>query len=78
MTPLLMGKKRPDCQPPKAGKTTLLKSIARSVESKYPEIYLFILLIDERPEEVTVSKQPVVRRSSASADRTRYYNLTAQ
>lgn len=39
--------------PPKAGKTTLLKSIAQAIELQYPEIHLFILLIDERPEEVT-------------------------
>ena len=39
--------------PPKAGKTTLLKSIANSIEKNHPEVYLIALLIDERPEEVT-------------------------
>ncbi|KJR95966.1 MAG: transcription termination factor Rho [Peptococcaceae bacterium BRH_c4a] len=39
--------------PPKAGKTTLLKSIAHSITQNHPEIYLIVLLIDERPEEVT-------------------------
>ncbi|HEY9842119.1 MAG TPA: transcription termination factor Rho, partial [Candidatus Obscuribacterales bacterium] len=39
--------------PPKAGKTTLLKSIAASIAENYPEIMLIALLIDERPEEVT-------------------------
>lgn len=39
--------------PPKAGKTTLLKKIANSVATNYPEIDLIVLLIDERPEEVT-------------------------
>ncbi len=39
--------------PPKAGKTTLLKEIARSVSRNHPEISLIVLLIDERPEEVT-------------------------
>lgn len=39
--------------PPKAGKTTLLKEIANSVTQNHPEIYLIVLLIDERPEEVT-------------------------
>ncbi len=39
--------------PPKAGKTTLLKEIARSIESNHSEIELIVLLIDERPEEVT-------------------------
>ncbi len=39
--------------PPKTGKTTLLKKIAKSIENNYPDITLMILLIDERPEEVT-------------------------
>ncbi|MBQ9782785.1 MAG: transcription termination factor Rho [Clostridia bacterium] len=43
--------------PPKAGKTTLLKKIAKSIELNYPKIKLIILLIDERPEEVTDLKR---------------------
>ena len=39
--------------PPKAGKTTLLKQVARAVTANHPEMHLIILLIDERPEEVT-------------------------
>ena len=39
--------------PPKAGKTTLLKSIANSISANHPEVKLIVLLIDERPEEVT-------------------------
>jgi transcription termination factor Rho len=39
--------------PPKAGKTTLLKDIATAVLRNHPDVYLFVLLIDERPEEVT-------------------------
>ena len=39
--------------PPKTGKTTLIKQIARSIEENHPEAELFVLLIDERPEEVT-------------------------
>ncbi len=39
--------------PPKAGKTVLLKEIAHSISTNYPEAKLFVLLIDERPEEVT-------------------------
>ena len=39
--------------PPKTGKTVLLKKIASSIEKQYPEIHLMVLLIDERPEEVT-------------------------
>lgn len=44
---------------PKSGKTTLLKKIAKSIEKNYPEIELFVLLIDERPEEVTDMKRSV-------------------
>jgi transcription termination factor Rho len=39
--------------PPKAGKTTLLKKIAKGINANHPEIKLFVLLVDERPEEVT-------------------------
>ncbi len=39
--------------PPKAGKTTLLKKIANGINANYPDIKLFVLLVDERPEEVT-------------------------
>ena len=51
--------------PPKVGKTTLLKSIAQAIELTYPEVYLFILLIDERPEEVTDFEQSVNRMRKA-------------
>ena len=43
--------------PPKAGKTVLLKKIANAISQKYPDVYLMILLIDERPEEVTDMKR---------------------
>lgn len=43
--------------PPKAGKTVLLKNIANSIEAKYPEVEMIVLLIDERPEEVTDMKR---------------------
>ncbi|WP_223144600.1 transcription termination factor Rho [Deferribacter autotrophicus] len=45
--------------PPKAGKTMLLKSIANSITKNHPEVYLIILLIDERPEEVTDMQRSV-------------------
>ena len=45
--------------PPKAGKTTLLKEVARSVKRNNPNIHLIILLIDERPEEVTDIKEAI-------------------
>ena len=46
--------------PPKAGKTTLLKDVAKSVLSANPKAHLIILLIDERPEEVTDMKEAIV------------------
>ena len=45
--------------PPKAGKTTLLKDVARSVLQNDPDMQLIILLIDERPEEVTDIKEAI-------------------
>jgi transcription termination factor Rho len=45
--------------PPKAGKTTLLKTIANAVEANHPEIKLMVLLVDERPEEVTDMRRTV-------------------
>ena len=45
--------------PPKAGKTTLLKNIANSIEENHPEVTLIVLLIDERPEEVTDMKRSI-------------------
>ena len=47
--------------PPKTGKTTLLKKIASSIEKNYPDAYLIVLLIDERPEEVTDFAELVVK-----------------
>lgn len=50
--------------PPKAGKTTLLKNIALSVQKNNPEMHLIILLIDERPEEVTDIKETVTQKNT--------------
>ena len=61
VAPIGRGQRGLIVSPPKAGKTTLLKSIAHAIESKYPDIYLFILLIDERPEEVTDFERTVNR-----------------
>jgi transcription termination factor Rho len=46
--------------PPKAGKTTLLKGVAHSIQKNNPEVHILILLIDERPEEVTDIKEAIV------------------
>lgn len=45
--------------PPKAGKTTILKTIANSISANHPECYLMVLLVDERPEEVTDFRRSV-------------------
>ncbi|MBE6033362.1 transcription termination factor Rho [Aminipila sp.] len=46
--------------PPKAGKTILLKKIANTIEAKYPEVEMIVLLVDERPEEVTDMKRSLI------------------
>ncbi len=53
VAPVGKGQRGMIVSPPKAGKTTLLKNIANAISSNYPEAHLIILLIDERPEEVT-------------------------
>lgn len=45
--------------PPRTGKTTLLQNIANAISAKYPDVYLIVLLIDERPEEVTDMERTV-------------------
>ena len=45
--------------PPKAGKTTMMKTIANSITVNHPEVYLMVLLVDERPEEVTDMRRSV-------------------
>ncbi len=53
--------------PPKAGKTTLLKHIAQGLETNYPDVRLLILLVDERPEEVTDFRRSVKRAEVVAA-----------
>ncbi len=53
LSPIGKGQRGMIVSPPKAGKTTLLKEMAISILKKYPEMHIMILLIDERPEEVT-------------------------
>lgn len=59
MVPVGLGQRGLIVAPPKAGKTLLLKEIANSISNNYPEIELLILLIDERPEEVTDMQRSV-------------------
>ena len=53
ISPIGKGQRGMIVSPPKAGKTTLLKDVAKSITKNHPEMQLLILLIDERPEEVT-------------------------
>ena len=57
MSPIGKGQRGMIVAPPKVGKTTLLKKIANSITTNNPEIELIVLLIDERPEEVTDMKR---------------------
>jgi len=59
LAPIGKGQRGMIVAPPKAGKTTLIKEIAQSISKNYPEVYLIVLLIDERPEEVTDLKRSV-------------------
>jgi len=59
LAPVGLGQRGLIVAPPKAGKTLLLKEIANSISANYPEIHLFVLLIDERPEEVTDMQRSV-------------------
>ncbi|MBQ3392672.1 MAG: transcription termination factor Rho [Lachnospiraceae bacterium] len=59
MCPVGKGQRGMIVSPPKAGKTTLLKEVAKSVKANNPEVHLIILLIDERPEEVTDIKEAI-------------------
>jgi transcription termination factor Rho len=59
LSPVGLGQRGLIVAPPKAGKTLLLKEIANSISTNYPEIELFVLLIDERPEEVTDMQRSV-------------------
>lgn len=59
LAPVGLGQRGLIVAPPKAGKTLLLKEIANSISTNYPDIELFVLLIDERPEEVTDMQRSV-------------------
>lgn len=59
ISPVGKGQRGMIVSPPKAGKTTLIKEVAKSIKRNYPETHLIILLIDERPEEVTDIKEAI-------------------
>ena len=60
LSPIGKGQRGMIVSPPKAGKTTLLKQVARAITVNYPDMHLMILLIDERPEEVTDIREAIV------------------
>jgi len=59
LTPIGKGQRGLIVSPPRAGKTTLLKTIAKSIEKNHPEVFLIVLLVAERPEEVTDFKRSI-------------------
>ncbi len=66
LTPIGMGQRGLIVSPPRTGKTMLLQSIANSITENHPEIFLIVLLIDERPEEVTDMQRSVMGEVVAS------------
>ncbi len=64
IAPLGKGQRGLICAPPRGGKTILLKDIAQSIQENHPEIELMILLLDERPEEVTDFYETVVHNAT--------------
>ena len=72
LSPLGKGQRCLVVAPPKAGKTTLLKDIAHGVNLNHPDVILFVLLVDERPEEVTDFRRSVERGDevASSSDET--------
>jgi transcription termination factor Rho len=67
LTPLGRGQRALIVAPPRTGKTILMQHIARGVAANYPEVHLIVLLIDERPEEVTDMKRNVKGEVIASS-----------
>jgi transcription termination factor Rho len=59
ISPIGKGQRGLIVSPPKAGKTTIMKQIAHSIEANNPEVHLIVLLVDERPEEVTDMRRSV-------------------
>lgn len=60
LSPIGKGQRGMIVSPPKAGKTTLLKQVAKAITTNHPDMHLIILLIDERPEEVTDIREAIV------------------
>ena len=65
LSPIGKGQRGLIVSPPKAGKTTIMKQIAQSIETNNPEVHLMVLLVDERPEEVTDIRRSVQAAKSS-------------
>ncbi len=80
LTPIGKGQRCLIVAPPRAGKTTLLQKIAAAISHNYPEIHLIVLLVDERPEEVTDMKRSVRGEviASSSDDMARHHVSVAR
>ena len=63
VSPIGLGQRGMIVSPPKTGKTTLLKQVAKAINTNYPDMQMIILLIDERPEEVTDIKEYIEGRN---------------
>jgi transcription termination factor Rho len=67
VAPIGKGQRGLIVSPPKAGKTTIMKDIARAIETNSPDVHLMVLLVDERPEEVTDMRRHLVRGEVAAS-----------
>jgi transcription termination factor Rho len=67
IAPIGKGQRGLIVSPPKAGKTTIMKQIVRSIETNNPEVHLIVLLVDERPEEVTDMRRHVLKGEVAAS-----------
>ncbi len=67
LTPLGKGQRALIVAPPRTGKTILLQQISQAITANYPEVKLFVLLVDERPEEVTDMRRSVQGEVIASS-----------
>ncbi len=67
LAPIGKGQRGLIVSPPKAGKTTVMKQIVRAIERNHPEVHLIVLLVDERPEEVTDMKRWLINGEVAAS-----------
>ena len=67
LAPVGKGQRGLIVSPPKAGKTTVMKQIVRAIERNHPEVHLIVLLVDERPEEVTDMRRWLLRGEVAAS-----------